>query len=84
MSTLPEIQKTAKQQMHKAVENTQRELASLRSSRANPTHPKTIRAIMGGKSPLPMIGVRMAEMVMVNTRPGKARKTSAMRMMMSS
>jgi len=34
MTTLPEIQKAARQQMLKAVENTQRELASIRSSRA--------------------------------------------------
>ena len=43
MSTLPEIQKTAKQQMHKAVENTQRELASLRSSRATTSLLDTVR-----------------------------------------
>jgi ribosome recycling factor len=34
MTTLPEIQKAARQLMLKAVENTQRELASIRSSRA--------------------------------------------------
>jgi ribosome recycling factor len=43
MSTLPEIQKTAKQQMRKAVENTQRELASLRSSRATTSLLDTVR-----------------------------------------
>jgi ribosome recycling factor len=43
MSTLPEIQKNAKQLMRKAVENTQRELASIRSSRATTSLLDTVR-----------------------------------------
>ena len=53
MSTLSEIQKAAKQQMHKAVENTQRELASLRSSRATTSLLDTVRVdAYGQQTPL--------------------------------
>ncbi len=43
MSTLPEVAKQTKQQMHKSVENTQRELASIRSSRATTSLLDTVR-----------------------------------------
>ena len=43
MSTLPEIQKNSKQQMQKAVENTRRELATIRSSRATTSLLDTVR-----------------------------------------
>ena len=43
MTTLPDIRKNARQQMQKSVENTQRELASIRSSRATTSLLDTVR-----------------------------------------
>ncbi len=43
MKTLPEITKHAKQQMEKAVENTQRELATIRSGKATPSLLDTVK-----------------------------------------
>jgi ribosome recycling factor len=43
MNTLPEVTKDAKQQMHKAVENTQRELATIRSGKATTSLLDTVK-----------------------------------------
>lgn len=43
MNTLPEVTKHAKQQMEKAVENTQRELATIRSGKATASLLDTVR-----------------------------------------
>jgi ribosome recycling factor len=43
MNTLPEVTKDAKQQMHKAVESTQRELATIRSGKATTSLLDTVK-----------------------------------------
>ncbi len=43
MNTLPEVTKDAKQQMHKAVENTHRELATIRSGKATTSLLDTVK-----------------------------------------
>jgi ribosome recycling factor len=50
MTTLPEITKHAKQQMQKAVENTQRELATIRSGKATTSLLDTVRVDAYGQS----------------------------------
>lgn len=53
MSTLPEIKKTAKDAMHKAIEHVQRELASVRSGKATPSLLDTVRVdAYGNQMPL--------------------------------
>ena len=57
MSTLQEVQKTAKTQMHKAVENTKRELATIRSSRATTSLLDTVRVdAYGQQMPINQVG----------------------------
>jgi ribosome recycling factor len=57
MSTLPEIQKTAKSLMQKAVDNTKRELASLRSSRATTSLLDTVQVeAYGQQMPVNQVG----------------------------
>ncbi len=57
MSTLPEIQKTARSLMQKAVDNTKRELASLRSSRATTSLLDTVRVeAYGQQMPVSQVG----------------------------
>jgi ribosome recycling factor len=57
MSTLPEIAKHAKQHMHKSVEGTQRELASIRSSRATTSLLDTVRVdAYGQQMPVNQVG----------------------------
>ena len=57
MSTLPEIQKTTKSLMQKAVDNTKRELASLRSSRATTSLLDTVRVeAYGQQMPVNQVG----------------------------
>ena len=54
MTTLPDIPRNARQQMHKAVENTQRELASIRSSRATTSLLDIVRVEAYGGQQLPL------------------------------
>lgn len=57
MSTLPDIAKHAKQHMQKSVENTQRELASIRSSRATTSLLDTVRVdAYGQQMPINQVG----------------------------
>ncbi len=57
MSTLPDIAKQTKQQMLKSVENTQRELASIRSSRATTSLLDTVRVeAYGQQMPINQVG----------------------------
>ncbi|MDH5551564.1 MAG: ribosome recycling factor, partial [Gemmatimonadota bacterium] len=57
MSTLPEVAKAAKQQMHRSVEGTQRELASIRSSRATTNLLDTVRVdAYGQQMPINQVG----------------------------
>jgi ribosome recycling factor len=71
MSTLPEVTKKAKQQMHKAVENTQRELATIRSGKATTSLLDTIRVdAYGQQLPLNQVGtVAAPEPRMLTVQP---------------
>ena len=53
MTTLPELEKHAREQMHKAVEGTKRELASIRSGRATTSLLDTVRVEAYGQ-PVPL------------------------------
>jgi ribosome recycling factor len=71
MSTLPEVSKKAKQQMRKAVENTQRELATIRSGKATTSLLDTIRVdAYGQQLPLNQVGtVAAPEPRMLTVQP---------------
>jgi ribosome recycling factor len=71
MSTLQEVGKAAKAQMHKAVENTQRELATIRSSRATTSLLDTVRVdAYGQQVPLNQVGtVAAPEPRMLTVQP---------------
>jgi ribosome recycling factor len=71
MSTLPDIAKHAKQHMQKSVENTQRELASIRSSRATTSLLDTVRVdAYGQQMPINQVGtVAAPEPRMLTVQP---------------
>jgi ribosome recycling factor len=71
MSTLQEVSKAAKAQMHKAVENTKRELSTIRSSRATTSLLDTVRVdAYGQQMPLNQVGtVAAPEPRMLTVQP---------------
>jgi ribosome recycling factor len=58
MSTIPELVKHAREQMHKAVENTRREFSSIRSGKASTSLLDTVRVeAYGSQVPLNQVGL---------------------------